>query len=102
MGRLAWSHVAPLVYAVHMLTDLRDGRAGTALLPGDDGWDANPPAYVPPGDPAVVVRPSTPSQVAEALRFAAAEGLGVAIRSGGHGGRLFDNDGGMVIELSQF
>jgi len=85
-----------------MLSDLRDGRAGTALLPGDDGWDANPPVYVPPGDPAVVVRPSTPAQVAAALRFAAAEGLGVAIRSGGHGGRLFDNDGGMVIELSQF
>lgn len=85
-----------------MLTDLRDGRAGTALFPGDDGWDANPPVYVPPGDPAVVVRPETPAQVSEALRFAAEAGIGVAIRSGGHGGRLFDNDGGMVIELSGF
>jgi FAD/FMN-containing dehydrogenase len=85
-----------------MLTDLRDGRAGTAVLPGDDDWGKNPPIYVPPGDPAVIVRPQTPEQVAAALRAATAEGIGVAIRSGGHGGRLFDNDGGMVIELSHF
>ena len=58
-----------LVYAVHMLTDLRDGRAGTALFPGDAGWGEDPPAYVPPGDPAVEVTPETPEQVAEALRL---------------------------------
>ena len=85
-----------------MLTDLRDGRAGTALLPGDAEWNQNPPIYVPPGDPAVVVRPETPEQVAQALQTAAAEGIGVAVRSGGHGGRLFDNQGAMVIELSHF
>jgi FAD/FMN-containing dehydrogenase len=85
-----------------MLTDLRDGRAGTALLPGDKGWGENPPIFVPPGEVAVVVRPETAEQVAEALKTAAAEGVGVAIRSGGHGGRLFDNDGGMVIELTHF
>jgi FAD/FMN-containing dehydrogenase len=85
-----------------MLTDLRDGRAGTALYPGDDGWGANPPAYVPPGDPALEVLPETEEQVAEALRFAAAEGVGVAIRSGGHGGRLFDQDGGLVLNMKNF
>jgi FAD/FMN-containing dehydrogenase len=85
-----------------MLTDLRDGRAGTALFPGDAGWGDDPPAYVPPGDPAVEVTPETPEQVAEALRFAAAEGLGVAIRAGGHGGRLFDQDGGLVLNLKHF
>jgi FAD/FMN-containing dehydrogenase len=85
-----------------MIDELRDGRAGTAVLPGDAEWGANPPIYPAPGDPVVVVRPDTPQQVGEALRFAAAEGLGVAIRSGGHGGRLFDIDGGMVIELSNF
>lgn len=31
-----------------MIDELRDGRAGTAVLPGDDGWGANPPIY-PPG-----------------------------------------------------
>lgn len=82
-----------------MLTDLRDGRAGAALYPGDEGWGDDPPVYVPPGDPAVIVRPESTAQIAAALRFAAEEGIGVAIRSGGHGGRLFDNDGGLVIEL---
>jgi FAD/FMN-containing dehydrogenase len=85
-----------------MLTDLRDGRAGTALYPGDDGWGANPPIYVPPGEVAVVVRPETPQQVSAALVFAAAEGLGVSVRSGGHGGRLFDQEGCLVIDLSHF
>lgn len=85
-----------------MIEELRDGRAGTALLPGDPGWGENPPVYLPPGDPAVVVRPETAEQIAAALRFAAGAGIGVAIRSGGHGGRLFDNDGGMVIELTHF
>lgn len=85
-----------------MLTDLRDGRAGDALLKGDAGWDDDPPFYASPGQLAVRVQPRTPEEVAAALRFAAAEGLGVAIRSGGHGGRLFANDGGMVIELQHF
>lgn len=82
-----------------MLTDLRDGRAGTALYPGDDGWGANPPAYPPPGEPGLEVMPETAEQVSEALRFAAADGIGVAIRSGGHGGRLFDQEGGLVLNL---
>jgi len=84
------------------IDDLRDGRAGIALLPGDADWGKNPPIYPPPGDPVAIVRPETPEQVAEALRFAQAKGLGVAIRSGGHGSGHFDIDGGIVIELSNF
>lgn len=85
-----------------MIDELRDGRAGQALLPGDTGWGANPPIYPAPGEPAAVVRPETTAQVGEALRFAAAAGIGVAVRSGGHGGGRFDIDGGVVIELSNF
>jgi FAD/FMN-containing dehydrogenase len=85
-----------------MIDELRDGRAGTALLPGDAGWGENPPIYVPPGDPVAVVRPTTAQQVGAALRFAAAEGIGVGIRCGGHGSGHFANDGGLVIELSNF
>jgi len=85
-----------------MIDELRDGRAGTAVLPGDESWGANPPIYPPPGDPAAIVRPETPQQVGEALRFAAAEGLGLGIRSGGHGSGHFDIDGGLVIELGNF
>lgn len=83
-----------------MIDDLRDGRAGTATLRGDEGWGANLPIYPPPGEPVAVVRPQNAEQVGEALRFAAKEGIGVGIRSGGHGGAHFDNDGGLVIELS--
>jgi FAD/FMN-containing dehydrogenase len=85
-----------------MIDELRDGRAGTAVLPGDDGWGANPAIYPPPGTPAAVVRPTTPEQVGEALRFAEAAGIGVGVRSGGHGSGRFDIDGGLVIELSEF
>ncbi|MEO5922130.1 MAG: FAD-binding oxidoreductase [Pseudolysinimonas sp.] len=85
-----------------MIDELRDGRAGTAVLAGDDEWGANPPIYPPSGEPVAVVRPSTPEEVGEALRFAAAEGIGVAVRSGGHGSGHFDIDGGLVIELSNF
>ena len=85
-----------------MIEELRDGRAGTAVLPGDTEWGENPAVYPPPGTPAVVVRPETAAEVGAALRFAVAEGIGVGIRSGGHGGGLFDIDGGMVIELSAF
>ena len=84
------------------LDELRDGRAGDAVLPGDPDWGRNPAIYPPPGDPVAVVRPETPEQVAEALRFAAAQGIGVGIRSGGHGSGHFDIDGGLVIELSNF
>jgi len=83
-----------------MLTDLRDGRAGTALLPGDEGWGDNPPIYVPKGSPAAVVRPDTPEEVGAALRFAAEQGIGVAVRGGGHGSAHFDVEGGLIIELA--
>ena len=72
------------------------------MLPGDPGWGENPAMYPPIGEPAVIVRPETPAQVAAALRFAADEGLGVAVRAGGHGSRAFDNSGGLVIDLAHF
>ncbi|HTL40734.1 MAG TPA: FAD-binding oxidoreductase [Pseudolysinimonas sp.] len=83
-----------------MLSDLRDGRAGTALLPDDPGWGENPPIYPPAGTATAVVRPETAQQVAEALSFAAAEGMPVAVRSGGHGSGRFSVEGALVIELS--
>ena len=89
-------------WKTRMIDELRDGRAGTAVLSGDKDWGANPPIYPPQGDPVAVVRPETPEQVGEALRFAAAEGIGVAVRSGGHGSGHFDVDGALVIELSNF
>jgi hypothetical protein len=83
-----------------MLTELRDGRAGTAIFPDDATWGDNPPIYPPQGTAAAVVRPQTAQQVAEALRLAAASGTPVAVRSGGHGSGRFDVEGGLVVELS--
>ena len=48
-----------------------------------------------PGSPGLVLRPRTPDEVAEALAFARAQDVPLAVRSGGHGisGRS-TNDGG--------
>jgi FAD/FMN-containing dehydrogenase len=85
-----------------MIDELRDGRAGVAVLPGDADWNENPPIFAPSGDAAAEVRPQTPAQVAAALRFAEQAGIPVAVRSGGHGSRYFTNDGALIIGLQHF
>ena len=70
------------------LDDLRSAISCTILSPDDDGFAAVVGVYA--GDPpAVVVRVSSDEDVAAAVRFAVASGLGVAVRSGGHGGPMF-------------
>jgi FAD/FMN-containing dehydrogenase len=83
-----------------MLSDLLDGRAGTALFPGDDGWGDHPPIYVPAGTAAAVVRPRSAEQVAAAVRVAADAGLPIAVRGGGHGSGRFSVEGAVLIELA--
>jgi FAD/FMN-containing dehydrogenase len=77
-------------------------RMGGVWLPGDDEYEALRPKYVLAGEPAVFVRPETTDEIAEALRFAAAESMPVSIRSGGHGASIFPNPGGIVIDLGNF
>nr|BFE78009.1 hypothetical protein GCM10020093_006100 [Planobispora longispora] len=74
--------------------------AATAVEPGDRGYDDARSTYVWPGSPGLVLRPSTPGQVAEALTFARRQNVPLAVRSGGHGisGRS-TNDGGIVIDV---
>ncbi|BDZ44415.1 FAD-linked oxidase [Naasia aerilata] len=69
------------------------------LEPGDDAFEELRPAYAMAGEPAVLVRPATAAEVAEAVRFAATVDLPVSVRSGGHGAASFANPGGMVIDL---
>jgi hypothetical protein len=74
--------------------------AERAVEPGDRDCDDVRSTYVWPGSPGLVLRPSTPQQVAEALAFARRHDVPLAVRSGGHSinGRS-TNDGGIVIDL---
>jgi FAD/FMN-containing dehydrogenase len=84
------------------LTTLRDALDAEILLPGDADYEAQRSAYYGAGDPAAIVRPATPDQVASALRFAQDQGLPVSVRSGGHGAKAFPNPDGLVIDMTAF
>ncbi|MDP9795500.1 alkanesulfonate monooxygenase SsuD/methylene tetrahydromethanopterin reductase-like flavin-dependent oxidoreductase (luciferase family)/FAD/FMN-containing dehydrogenase [Catenuloplanes nepalensis] len=78
--------------------------ARSAVEPGDVEYSAVRSNYMRGGSPGLVLRPSTPDEVAEALRFAAGHRhLPFGVRSGGHGisGRS-TNDGGIVLDLGRF
>ena len=77
------------------------GLTGTILRPGDDGYDLASTTFIGRGRPAVVVRPGTAADVANAVQYAAGADLEVSVKSGGHSGLMFGtNDGGLVIDLS--
>ncbi|MCS0500257.1 FAD-binding oxidoreductase [Protaetiibacter mangrovi] len=83
-------------------TTLRGALGATILLPGDADYDAVLPHYAGAGDPAAIVRPTTPEQVADALRVARERGLAVSVRSGGHAAKVFPNPDGLVIDMAAF
>jgi FAD/FMN-containing dehydrogenase len=86
------------------LSAFRDGFDGEIVVPGDAGYDTARKVWNAMVDrhPAIVVRPSRPVDLAAALRFARAEDLVVAIRSGGHSlPGLSTCDDGIVIDLSR-
>jgi FAD/FMN-containing dehydrogenase len=73
-----------------------------AIRPGDADYDAARTTIAGTAEPAVVLRPETTEEVAASLRHARAEGLALAIRSGGHNALGFGNlDGGAVLDLSR-
>ncbi|MCR6689979.1 LLM class flavin-dependent oxidoreductase [Cellulomonas sp.] len=73
-----------------------------AVEPGDRAYATVRSTYVWPGAPALVLQPETSEQVAQAVRYARAQGVPVAVRSGGHGiaGRA-TNDGGVVVDVGR-
>jgi FAD/FMN-containing dehydrogenase len=72
-----------------------------ALRPGDDGYDAAARVFFATGEPALVVRPRDPDEVAAALAHAERHDLAVSVRSGGHSPLGHStNTGGMVIDLA--
>ena len=82
---------------------LRDGFKGTVLEPGADGyeqarhvWNGNIDRH-----PAAIARCTGVADVIEAVKFARASGLEVAVRGGAHNAAGHATvEGGLVIDLS--
>lgn len=74
----------------------------SAVEPGDTDYQRVRSTYVRTGAPGLVLRPSSASEVGEALGFARAQEVPLAIRSGGHSmAGASTNDGGVVVNLSR-
>ncbi|HET7030198.1 MAG TPA: FAD-binding oxidoreductase [Candidatus Limnocylindrales bacterium] len=76
---------------------------GEVILPGDAGYDDARRLWNAMHDrqPGVIVRPTTATKVATAVRFALDHDLEIAVQSGGHSAAgLRGADGGIVIDLS--
>lgn len=75
--------------------------SGEVVLPGDDDYEAASAVNYSTGAPAVIVRAQSVRDVAQAVRYAASEGLVLSVRGGGHSGSGFGtNIDGLVIDLS--
>ena len=73
-----------------------------AIRPGDADYDEARTTKAGTAEPAVVLRPRTPEEVAASIGHARDEGIPLAIRSGGHNALGFGNiDDGVVIDVSQ-
>lgn len=83
-----------------LLSDLSERIPSRTHGPGAPEYDAGRTVFAGAGEPEAVVRPETTAEVATAVALAAAAGLPVAVRSGGHG--LLPVDAGLVIDLAEF
>ena len=75
--------------------------AEDAVEPGDSRYGRIRNGYMRGGSPGIILRPGSPTEVADALAYASTHrDLPLGIRSGGHGvsGRS-TNDGGVVVDL---
>jgi FAD/FMN-containing dehydrogenase len=80
------------------LDQLRPTQSTTVLTPDDAAYTDLSCAAGPPASPDVLVRPEVPEEVAAAVRWAAAEGVDVAVRGGGHG-PWTPLPGGLMIDM---
>jgi FAD/FMN-containing dehydrogenase len=80
------------------VAELRAQIAGAVILPGDADYDVARAAWnlVIDQHPAVIVRAQSAGDVSAAVRFAAAQGLGVKVQATGHGASL-EGDGALLI-----
>ncbi|MFL0410499.1 hypothetical protein ACH0AH_04900 [Microbacterium paludicola] len=62
--------------------DINAALGGVVIRPGDPDWDAARRFHSGIGEPALVIRAASVNDVRSAVRYAAAEGLEVLVRSG--------------------
>ncbi|MDQ7908108.1 FAD-binding oxidoreductase [Phytohabitans sp. ZYX-F-186] len=80
---------------------LRQDFAGDIVEPGAAEYGSASRSVLAMGSPAYVLRPGSVEDVRAGVGFAAAAGLPLSVRGGGHGFPGFGtNDGGVVIDLS--
>jgi FAD/FMN-containing dehydrogenase len=95
-----------LTSAVHptiSIPSLRRGFAGQVIDPGDDGYDRARTVFFGGHDqrPAVIVRPTGATGVAQVVDLARETGLELAVRSGGHSTAGHSTtSGGILLDLS--
>lgn len=83
------------------LDTLRHEFGGDIIEPGAAEYESVSRAVLATGTPVYVLRPKNGADVQAAVRFAAASGLALAVRGGGHAFAGFGtNDDGVVIDLS--
>lgn len=83
--------------------ELKSRIAGEVILPDSPEYNDLRHVMNGNGSPALIVRPRSSEDVAEAVRLAREYQLAVSIRSGGHSMMgLSTNDGGLVIDLAHF
>lgn len=74
-----------------------------AVRPGDAEYDEARTTKFDAAQPVLILRPTSPEEVAQSLKHALDEGLPVAIRNGAHNALSFGTiEDGVVIDLSKF
>jgi len=86
-----------------LVSDFSTGLRGKVFRPDDIGYDESRTVFNKMHDrrPGLIVRCSGTADVVDAVRFAAKQGLLLAVRSGGHSVASNSScEGGLVIDLS--
>ena len=84
------------------LDTLRRDFDGDIIEAGDADYESASRTILAAGSPVHVLRPATVRDVQAGVRFAAATGLSLSVRGGGHSLTGFGtNHGGIVIDLSR-
>ena len=85
------------------INELEGGLAGSLVRPGDSGYEEARHIWNGAIDkrPAMIVRAAGTDDVVRTVRFAASEGLPIAVRGGAHSVAGFSTcDDGIVVDLS--